>query len=293
MPGVYDIAALDNVQDRLRVRRRITAPFFGFGTADNYYATQSSDQYLDQIRVPTLLIQAKDDPLIPFEIFDHPAIRENPNIKLVAVEHGGHLGFVSRRTPRFWVDRVVLRWLDEIRNKSSADDVSRIIHGVARPWRSASLRASKLRSFLTLLGIILATTTLIAVMSVIKGMNLYIANQVSDMGADGFRVRRIIMIGRFDAKKFMEMQKRNPEMTPRRVRVHQEQCASWSATSAWKPTAASRSSTGAVARLDPVHGRDVRTWASISNIQVGERPIHHRETTTIKRRSGRRSSATT
>jgi putative ABC transport system permease protein len=77
----------------------------------------------------------------------------------------------------------------------------------------SSLRASKLRSFLTLLGIILATTTLIAVMSIIHGMDLYIAKQVSDMGADGFRVRRIIMIGSFDAKKFMEMQRRNPEMS--------------------------------------------------------------------------------
>ncbi len=39
-----------------------------------------------------------------------------------------------------------------------------------------SLRSSKLRSFLTLLGIILATTTLIAVMSMIHGMDVYIAN---------------------------------------------------------------------------------------------------------------------
>ncbi len=69
-----------------------------------------------------------------------------------------------------------------------------------------------MRSFLTLLGIILATTTLIAVMSVINGMNKYIAQQVSDMGVDGFRVRRIIFIGNFDPKKFLEMQRRNPEM---------------------------------------------------------------------------------
>ena len=51
-----------------------------------------------------------------------------------------------------------------------------------------SLRGSKLRSFLTLLGIILATTTLIAVMSVISGMDVYIAQNVSNMGADGYRV---------------------------------------------------------------------------------------------------------
>jgi len=75
-----------------------------------------------------------------------------------------------------------------------------------------SLRASKLRSFLTLLGIILATTTLIAVMSVIHGMNIYIATQVSDMGADGFRIRRVVMIGEHDPKKFLLLLKRNPEM---------------------------------------------------------------------------------
>ena len=44
---------------------------------------------------------------------------------------------------------------------------------------------------MTLLGIILATATLIAVMGVIHGMDVYIAQQVSDMGASGFRVRRI------------------------------------------------------------------------------------------------------
>jgi putative ABC transport system permease protein len=73
----------------------------------------------------------------------------------------------------------------------------------------ASLRSSKLRSFLTLLGIILATTTLIAVMSVIRGMDVYIAQNVSNMGADGFRVRRIVMM-QWDPKKFLEMQRRNP-----------------------------------------------------------------------------------
>ena len=77
-----------------------------------------------------------------------------------------------------------------------------------------SLRGSKLRSFLTLLGIILATTTLIAVMSVIYGMDVYIAENVSDMGADGFRVVRIVMM-QCDPKKFLEMQRRNPQLSRR------------------------------------------------------------------------------
>src|SRR3989449_6289845 len=86
-------------------------------------------------------------------------------------------------------------------------------------WEAArialdSLRKNKLRSFLTLLGIILATTTLIAVTALIHGMNLYIAEKVSNMGSDGFRVVRMAWFGPFDPKKFMEMQKRNPQIRP-------------------------------------------------------------------------------
>jgi putative ABC transport system permease protein len=64
------------------------------------------------------------------------------------------------------------------------------------------------------LGIILATTTLIAVTALIHGMNLYIADKVSNMGSDGFRVVRMAFFGDFDPKKFLEMQKRNPEFRP-------------------------------------------------------------------------------
>src|ERR1051325_3860374 len=77
-----------------------------------------------------------------------------------------------------------------------------------------SLRKNKLRSFLTLLGIILATTTLIAVTALIHGMNIYIAEKVSNMGSDGFRVVRMAWFGPWDPKKFFEMMKRNPEIKP-------------------------------------------------------------------------------
>src|SRR5512132_2583282 len=78
---------------------------------------------------------------------------------------------------------------------------------------AGSLRSSKLRSFLTLLGIILATATLIAVMSVIEGMNRFIAERITDdLGADSFQVRRMFLVGQWDPKKWLEMQRRNPEL---------------------------------------------------------------------------------
>ena len=77
-----------------------------------------------------------------------------------------------------------------------------------------SLQASKLRSVLTLFGIILATTTLIAVMSVIEGMNVYIADHLNQgLGAGSFVIQRMVMIGQWDPKKYLEMQRRNPQLS--------------------------------------------------------------------------------
>src|SRR5213594_1813700 len=49
-----------------------------------------------------------------------------------------------------------------------------------------ALRSHKLRSFLTLLGVVIATTTLIVVMSVVNGMNLYIATKIANLGTNTF-----------------------------------------------------------------------------------------------------------
>src|SRR5581483_2665588 len=108
LPTVHTIYDFDDV---------FTAPSFGFRGADHYYETQSARNFLNAIRVPTLLVQAQDDPLIPFEIYSHPALSTNPYLSLIAPEHGGHLGFISRTKPRLWLDGVLLKWLEAARNK--------------------------------------------------------------------------------------------------------------------------------------------------------------------------------
>ncbi|HEY7306499.1 MAG TPA: alpha/beta fold hydrolase [Bryobacteraceae bacterium] len=110
-PDTYTTAGLDKVRTIWEFDDRFTAPLFGFGSAANYYATQSALRYLDAIQIPTLVITAKDDPLVPFRLYTHPSFQSNPHITLVATEHGGHVGFISRRKPRFWLDGFVLNWI--------------------------------------------------------------------------------------------------------------------------------------------------------------------------------------
>jgi predicted alpha/beta-fold hydrolase len=123
-PGLFALEHLDDVKSIYEFDDKFTAPAFGFGTADNYYATQSSNQFLERIQIPALLVQAKDDPLIPFEVYQHPAFDRNPHLRLLAVEQGGHVGFISKTEPRFWLDHVLLDWMSEVRNKASANLVS-------------------------------------------------------------------------------------------------------------------------------------------------------------------------
>lgn len=112
--GLFPGADLHRARSLWEFDDEFTAHLWGFGSAQNYYATQSSNGYLDRIRVPALLVQAQDDPLIPFEVFRHPALAANPNIELLVSPHGGHLGFLSRRSPRFWSDSVVLEWIHRL-----------------------------------------------------------------------------------------------------------------------------------------------------------------------------------
>lgn len=120
-PGLFRTDLLERIHSIEEFDDLVTAPAFGFGTAARYYATQSANQFLAAIRVPTLVIQAKDDPLIPFAIFDHPAFRSNPVLRLLDVEHGGHVGFLSRRRPRFWLDCAIMEWISETEEAAAAN----------------------------------------------------------------------------------------------------------------------------------------------------------------------------
>jgi putative ABC transport system permease protein len=71
-----------------------------------------------------------------------------------------------------------------------------------------TLRAHKLRTFLTLLGVILAVTTLVAVISVLNGLNVYVADKVANLGANAFVLDRIGIVTNF--QEWNKARKRPP-----------------------------------------------------------------------------------
>ncbi|WNG60885.1 alpha/beta hydrolase [Archangium gephyra] len=108
-PGVFDGAAMERAHTIRGFDDAVTAPLHGFRDATHYYAEASSGPRLHAIRRPTLLLSAKDDPMIPPST--HPRdVESNPALHAVITERGGHVGFVAGGpfSPSYWGEAQVL-----------------------------------------------------------------------------------------------------------------------------------------------------------------------------------------
>ena len=77
-----------------------TAPDAGFASAEEYYADASADAVLANVRLPSAILSARNDPFVPPEIyFDRPWC---DRVKVLLPNSGGHCGFWQAREPRFW-----------------------------------------------------------------------------------------------------------------------------------------------------------------------------------------------
>jgi uncharacterized protein len=107
-----EIQSLGSVRSVREFDDVITAKFCGFRDAADYYARSSARNVVASVARSALILTSQDDPFVPIESFDFPALRENPNIEFVAPRYGGHCAFVARKeTPeqnngagRFWVE---------------------------------------------------------------------------------------------------------------------------------------------------------------------------------------------
>jgi hypothetical protein len=90
-----------------------TAPLHGFRDAADYYRKASAKHYLEGIRVPTLILQAKDDPMLPTDCYPTYFAKDSSYVHLQCSSGGGHVGFVTKdglHAPSF-ADSFVVQWL--------------------------------------------------------------------------------------------------------------------------------------------------------------------------------------
>ena len=90
-----DVSGLDAISTFDEFDDRYTAPINGFTGSAEYYRLASSKPYLKEIRIPTLILNAADDPFLSPESFPHTEAEANANLFLETPKNGGHVGFVE------------------------------------------------------------------------------------------------------------------------------------------------------------------------------------------------------
>ena len=112
-PGLYDAALVRRAGSLREFDNVVTAPLHGFRDTDDYWTRASAKPHLKGIRVPTLLLNARDDPFLPAEAL--PAREEvSRAVRLEFPDRGGHVGFVSAPFPGHieWLPQRLLHFFE-------------------------------------------------------------------------------------------------------------------------------------------------------------------------------------
>ena len=116
----HNLKTLENIKPRklktfLDFDELVTAPLHGFKNAEDYWMKSSSKQFLKDIKVPTLIANAKNDPFLSSECYPEASEIGNSNITTQYPQFGGHVGFIERNLNDYtWMETRAYEFINEI-----------------------------------------------------------------------------------------------------------------------------------------------------------------------------------
>lgn len=113
-PGCVDLNGLSKVKNLRDFDDQFTAPLHGFVDAKDYYTSCSSKHFVGDIQVPTLILNALNDPFLPEESYPFDLLKPLQNIFFETPERGGHVGFYGPdKEGIHWSDRRIEAFLSD------------------------------------------------------------------------------------------------------------------------------------------------------------------------------------
>ena len=113
MPDRISIDGLDKIKTFHHFDNQYTGPIHGFKDAHDYYTKSSSVFYMEDISIPTLIINAKNDPFLPKECFPTDIAYKHKYLFLEMPDSGGHVGFFDGHiNGDYWSERRALKFFE-------------------------------------------------------------------------------------------------------------------------------------------------------------------------------------
>ena len=111
-PEELDPKGLKSIRTFREFDDRYTAPLHGFRDAEDYWERSSSKKFLSAIRVPALMVNAKNDPFLGPGCFPVAEAEESSSFYLETPEQGGHVGFPTKDRGAFWMGQRAIQFLE-------------------------------------------------------------------------------------------------------------------------------------------------------------------------------------
>ena len=113
-PGMIQDEGFHRIRNFKDFDDRYTAPIHGFKDAEDYWRSCSSGQFIPNIRVPTLIVNALDDPFLAGACYPVQEASASGSVFLEMPQSGGHVGFVQcARDKHYWSEARALEFLDQ------------------------------------------------------------------------------------------------------------------------------------------------------------------------------------
>ena len=130
-PGLFDRDALMSARDLYQFDNVVTAPLHGYRDTDDYWDRASAKHVLGDITVPTLVLNARNDPFLPGV---HLPSEASPSVTLEYPEQGGHVGFATGGLPGSleWLPQRLIRFLEgdgPTRAPAGREVCEAVVHG--------------------------------------------------------------------------------------------------------------------------------------------------------------------
>jgi uncharacterized protein len=109
-----DLAPIAKIKTMRDFDEYYSGPLHGFRDADDYYKHNASMYFLDKITVPTLIINALNDPFLPPECYDPALVANAPAVTLEVPQKGGHCGFSHHSLNRCWIEERAIEFMNSM-----------------------------------------------------------------------------------------------------------------------------------------------------------------------------------
>jgi len=113
-PDVFNISGIDKISSFPEFDTQITAPLYGFNTANEFYTYASAGNYIENIKTPTLLVNSLNDPMFPDDCYPYEIAEKHPYFFLETPERGGHMGYWWTGKKASWIEKRAFDFISSI-----------------------------------------------------------------------------------------------------------------------------------------------------------------------------------